>query len=258
MLTLDGTAMPSMGGYGTGTGLGVGGGVLGGLLAGGLAGAVLGGRGGWGGGGWGGNGYGAAPAAAAVATDVVLNPAFQSLQNQIQTLGGQMANNSTLEAISDFQSTASSNWNNINANINGVTRDILNGQANLATAQATNNFTTLNSINGLGRDITAAQTQALINNLQNFNNLQASQTTATNQILAGQAAQNANFCQCCCDIKQLIQSDGALTRSLINDLNVQNLRDQLTAANNKVSNNEQNQYLLSTILTHLHPTTAVV
>ena len=64
--------------------------------------------------------------------------------------------------------------------------------------------------------------------------------------------------QCCCEIKGTILADGNQTRALINDLNVQNLRDQLAAANGKVSNNEQNQYLLSTILAHLKPTGVIV
>lgn len=124
------------------------------------------------------------------------------------------------------------------------------------TSQANGNFTTLNSINGLGRDLTAASTQALINNLQNFNTLGSQIATGTNQLIAGQNAQNATMSACCCEMKQVVAAEGAATRALINDLNVQSLRDQLSSANNKVSNNEQNQYLLSTILTHLHPVVA--
>ena len=92
---------------------------------------------------------------------------------------------------------------------------------------------------------------------------------ATNQIIAqgtfNAAAVAAGFCEiskelatCCCEIKQRIVDDGSLTRTLINDLNVQNLRDQLASANGKVSNNEQNQYLLNTILTHIKPTSTIV
>ena len=108
----------------------------------------------------------------------------------------------------------------------------------------------------MGRDITAAQTQALINNLQNFNQIQGTLVNSTNQIIAQGTANAMAMQNCCCEIKGLIQSDGNATRSLINDLNVQNLRDQLATAQGKVSNNEQNQYLLSTILTHLHPATS--
>jgi len=232
-LTLDGSVpMPMIGG----TSSGVGAGALGGGAVGLLAGLLL-GNGGFGGG-WGNRG----PAADAAATSVVLNPAFQSLQNQISNLNTEVDNNQILAGITS-----------VNQNISGTSRDIGRDIANLSTAAATQNFTTLQSINGLGSSIVAAQTQALINNLQNFNTLQGTMVNSTNQIIAGQNAQNATFAECCCSIKNLIQSDGNATRALINDLNVQNLRDQLASANNKVSNNEQNQYLLSTILTHLHP-----
>ena len=90
--------------------------------------------------------------------------------------------------------------------------------------------------------------------LQGFNGAAMQTQNATNQIIAQGTANAAAMAQCCCEIKSLINSDGNATRSLINDLNVQNLRDQLAAANNQVSNNAQNQYLLSSILTHIHPT----
>ena len=237
-LTIDGsTVLPTLGTGGMGTGAGA----LGGGAVGLLAGLLL-GNGGLGG--WGGN---RGPAADAAATSVVLNPAFQSLQQQISSLNNEVDNNAILAGITS-----------VNQNISGTSRDIGRDVANLSTAAAAANFTTLSSINGLGRDITAAQTQALINNLQNFNAIQGNLTNSTNQIIAQGTANAMAMQNCCCEIKGLIQSDGNATRSLINDLNVQNLRDQLAAANGKVSNNEQNQYLLSTILTHLHPTTTAV
>ena len=246
MLTLDGTVAPMLnGGSGMGAGAGTIGGLLAGAVGGALAGSVLGNRNnGWGGGNYGG-GVGA-PAVAAVATDIVLNPAFQSIQHQIDSLSGQVGTNTVLEAV-----------RHIDDQIAGYNTNTQNLIGNVATAQAAANFTTLSSVNGLGRDLQASATQALINNLQNFNQLQNAQQTATNLIIAGQNAQNTAQAACCCDIKQLIQSDGSLTRTLINDLNVQNLRDMLATANGKVSNNEQNQYLLNTILTHLKPATAV-
>lgn len=220
------------------SGLGGLGGGIGGLLIG----ALLGSRGGLFGNNW---GYGAGgPAASAVATDVVLNPAFQSLQNQISNLSNEVDTNQIIAGITS-----------VNQNVSGTSRDIGRDVANLSTSVATGNFTTLNSINGLGRDITAAQTQALINNLQNFNTLQGNLTTSTNQIISQGAALSSQLAACCCEMKQVVTADGNATRALINDLNVQNLRDQLNAANNKVSNNEQNQYLLTTILNHLHPVT---
>lgn len=269
-LTLDGnTSLPMMGsGTGSGAALGLGGGVLGGGLAG-LAGGLLSGAlfGNRNNGGWGGNGYGGvAPVAGAVATDIVLNPSFQALQAQLTALTCQINNNQLLDTVTDNQIALMQGQNGIQNNLSSITRDIIAGQSGLATAQATSAFTTLQSINDLGRDVTAQSNQQALQQLNSFNNLTtttlqgfngaAMQTqNSTNQIIANQTAQAAIMAQCCCDIKQLIQSDGSLTRSLINDLNVQSLRDQLAAANGKVSNNEQNQYLLSTILTHLRPTT---
>lgn len=253
-LTLDGTTpMPNFGGN-SGAGLGVGGGVLGGLLAGGLGGALAGGlfgnRGG-NGNGWGGNGngygYAPSPAATAVATDVVLNPAFQSLQNQIESVSSQVVQNGVNNAISDVERSVA----NTSAGLQGSI-------ANLSTAQATQNFTTLQSINSLGRDVQAQSNQNALQQLNSFNQMNTTtlqgfnqaafnQNIATQQIIAQGVATASAMAQCCCEIKEKIGVDGNLTRQLINDLNVQNLRDQLAAANNQVSNFQQNQFLIDRI-----------
>jgi len=253
-LTLDGTTpMPNFGGTGTGmgSGLAAGAGVIGGLLLGGLLGNN--GNGGL----FGGNGNNGSLATAAT-TDVVMNPAFQSLQQQITGLSNSLNTGDIQDAISRNQDSV----------------------ANLATAVATGNFTTLNSINSLGRDVVTNIHQQDLQQLNSFNNLTTTTLqgfnssamqvqNSTNQIIAqgtaNAAAIAAGFCdvekamaQCCCEMKGAIAAEGSATRALINDLNVQNLRDQLSAANNKVSNNEQNQYLLNTILTHFHPTTSSI
>ena len=234
-LTLDGT-IPSLGG---GAGMGIGGGIAAAGLGGLLVGSLLGNNGN---GLFGGNNNNGGAVAAAAATDVLLNPAFQSLQNQISAVANNQSNAVLANAIS-----------NVDANV-----------SNLATAQATGNFTTLSSINGLGRDLVTNIHQQDLTTLNSFNQLTTTTLqgfngsamqlqNATNQIIAQGSANAAAMAACCCEIKGLIQSDGNATRALISDLNVQNLRDQLSAANNKVSNNEQNQYLLSTILTHIKP-----
>ena len=181
------------------------------------------------------------------------------MQNQISGIQSQLSTGGIHSEINELETSLQAA--NV-ANLQGIAANALaytTGNSAIQTSLANGNFTTLSSINGLGRDITASNTQALINSLQNFNALGTQISTASNQIIAGQNAQNATMCQCCCEMKQVVMSEGAATRALINDLNVQNLRDQLSAANNKVSNNEQNQYLLSSILTHIHPVaTAVV
>ncbi len=241
MLTLDGT-LPALGGSTTG---GVGMGALGGGVVGLLLGGLLGNNGG---GLFGGNNRNGE------AGEV----AYASLQNQIQTLQGQIASNNIDAGITS-----------INQNVSGTSRDIGRDIANLSTQAATANFTTLQSINGLGTEITAAQNQAALQNLNSFNNLTTTTLqgfngaamqvqNVTNQIVGQLQAQAAAAAACCCELKSAIASDGNATRALINDLNVQNLRDSLAAANNKVSNNEQNNYLLTTILAHLKPTSVVV
>lgn len=237
-LTLDGMVpMPLTSGTGMGSGLAAGAGVIGGLLLGGL----LGGNGG----GLFGNNNGG-PAVTAAATDILLNPAFQSLQQQINGL------------------TTTLNTGDIQDSISKLSSDL----GNVATSQAAANFTTLSSINGLGRDLVTNIHQQDLTTLNSFNNLTTTTLqgfngsamqiqNATNQIIAQGTANAQAMANCCCELKSAILSDGSLTRSLISDLNVQNLRDQLAAANGKVSNNEQNQYLLSTILSHLTPTAVV-
>ena len=216
-------------------------------------------------------GYPATPAASAVATDIVLNPAFQSLQTQIQTLASQVTNNETQDSIRDLGSAVMAGIGSINDNVNGTTRDTLNSIANLSTAQATGNFTTLQSINALGRDITAQANQnALqqlnsfnqlsVSNLQSFNELSRDNANSFNQLNASLATINNNMATCCCEIKSAISADGQATRSLINDLNVQSLNTQLNDAKMQISNsNQTNQFVsalnstASTIINHLIP-----
>ena len=226
--------MPETGGLGN----------LGGGLGGILLGLLLGNNGIFG------NRYGATGAAAgAVATDVVMQPAFQSLQQQINNLSSQLASGDIQDSIGKLSSEL----------------------GNVATAQATANFTTLSSINGLGRDLVTNIHQQDLTQLNNFNQLttttlqgfngQAMQTqNATNQIIAQGAAMAAQAAQCCCEIKQTIKDDGNETRALINDLNVQNLTAQLNDAKSQISNSNQTNALVAAmaqqtnvLLQHLHP-----
>ena len=238
-----------------------------GLLGGGGLGALLigallfgGGMGGFGGR----NGWGSSPGNNAVATDIVLNPVFQGIQQQVTALGSQINQNAIADTMTDINGGLATAIAGVNDNLNGTTRDILAGQATVLASQQANNFTTLSSINGLGRDVTAQANQNALQQLNSFNQLNTAifqgigaltlqQVTATNQIIAQGTALSTQLASCCCDIREKIGADGDATRALINDLNVQNLRDALAAANNKVSNNDQNQYLLNTILSHLSP-----
>ena len=212
------------------------------LFGGGMGGLGMGNRGGYG-------GYGnvGGPAAAAVATDVVLNPAFQSIQHQIDSLSGQVGNNSLLEAV-----------RHIDDQVAGYNTNTQNLIGTLATAQATAAFTTLSSINGLGRDFTAQSNQNALQQLNSFNNLTTTTLqgfngaamqvqNVTNQIVGQLQAMAATNAACCCEIKSLIQSDGNLTRALINDNTIQNLRDKNVELSGEVSNFRQNQFLISNL-----------
>ena len=270
MLTLDGTVAPIMGNSGIGSGSGIAAGVGGAIGA--LAGGLLGGnRGGWGGNNWNGGGYGnnGSPAADAAAASVVIAPAFQSIQHQIDQLSGQVGSNTILDSVRHIDDQVAS-YNTNTQNLIG----------NVATAQATSAFTTLQSINDLGRDVTAQANQNSLQQLnsfnqlttatlQGFNNNAMQMQNSTNQIItqgtANAAAVAAGFCEiskelaaCCCEVKQRIVDDGSLTRALINDLNVQSLRDQLVTANGKISNNEQNQILLDAFRNCNRPVCSVI
>lgn len=119
----------------------------------------------------------------------------------------------------------------------------------LQTAIATTNFNTLNTVNGLGRDIQASNTQQLITNLQSFNSLAqqnqlsfnglgvaaaeaasdikaaiATQTARAEAIAAASALANQ---ECCCEIKTAIRNStdailGNLTSTRIQDLQIEN------------------------------------
>ena len=272
-LTLDGsTVLPNWGnnnnsGAGVlgGAGAGLLGGGIAGVLGGMLGGALLGGNRG----GYGNNGYGAgypvaAPATTAIATDIVLNPAFQSVQNQVSNLAAQVASG-------DLNNTLQSEFRRLNLAVDGNMQNIGNDIANLSTAQATSAFTTLQSINGLGRDVTAAQNQAALQQLNSFNNLTTTTLqgfnssamqiqNSTNQIIAQGVATAMQMANCCCEIKGMIMSDGNMTRALINQLDKENLQAQLADAKNQADNLAQSiafqtsqSAQTTTILQHIVP-----
>jgi len=250
-----------------------GGGLIGGLLLGTLL--NNGGLGGFGAGANRGVGYGygypATPvtqaATSAVATDLLLQPLFENTNDRINTLACQVNQNAATDAMIDGFNSIDAGITSVNQNISGTTRDLLNSIANLSTAQATSAFTTLSSINGLGRDVTAQANQNALQQLNSFNQLNSStmqgfnqanttalqgfnevgrdQAMATNQLIAGQNAQGYAMQQCCCEIKDTIKDDGAATRALISDLNVQNLTSQLNDAKMQISNLDQTNALIS-------------
>lgn len=67
-------------------------------------------------------------------------------------------------------------------------------------------------------------------------------------------AMQAQLSSCCCDLQTAIHAEGEATRGLINDINMQNLRDKLAdrdrelmSANLALQNNAQTQTLINTL-----------
>lgn len=229
-LMLDGTApMPSFGGgMGSGVGLGAVGGGVAGLVLGSLLGSN--GNGLFGGG-----------------NNNANQAEFNSLNNQIQSLQGQIDSNGLSAQIRADTIDLSTSIGQVGTQVGQV-----------ATAQAAANFTTLDSINGLGRDITASQNQNALQQLNSFNNLTTTMLqgfnssamqvqNSTNQIIAQGTALSAQLANCCCELKQAISADGQATRALINDNTIQALRDKNNELATEVSNFRQNQFLIRNI-----------
>lgn len=226
-------SLPIGGGYGGfGTGAGLGAGALG-LLFGALLNGGLGGLGGANG----------------------LNTAINA--NQSGEIAGLQAGIASLQA--------SGNTNSVIEKVDG-TQDLV---SSLSTAQANANFTTLQSINSLGRDITDKQTQGIIQALntanvsngimqQGFNEIGRDTANATNQLIMGQNAMSAQLAACCCSIEKSILADGSATRALITQNRMDDLQAQLNDAKNSISNSNQTNALVgamsaqtNTILQHI-------
>lgn len=146
----------------------------------------------------------------------------------------------------------------------------------LATALASGNFTTLSSINGLGRDVTSGQNQIQLQTLnafngvnttllQGFNSAQANAFRDATDIQTTLQQQNMIQAQCCCEIKQAISNDGQATRALINEIRLAELTTELSDTKNSLSNAHQTllfdgklNAMATTIITHLAPRTNTV
>ena len=197
--------------------------------------------------------------------------AMAGLTQQVTSLSSQVSSASMQDVMTDGFSNVLAGQAQINNNVNGTTRDMLNSISNLATSQASGNFTTLSSINGLGRDIIASQNQAALQSLNSFNQLQSSMhqgfnantlgiSNGFNSIATGLSNLSREMAECCCGIKNEIHADGEATRALINNINVQSLQGQLADAKSALNNANQTNYLQSAlnqqssvIISHLAP-----
>lgn len=245
-----------------------------------------GGNGGFGG--FGNRGAGG-PATIAIASDIVMQPAFQSLQNQISTLSGQFNNSEVQEAINGVSNQLGISTQAITQNQDNNARDTTAAMTAISNALENTRFTTLTSVNDLGRDVLQAGYQANLQNLNSFNvlntgmlngfngltsnftnqinGLNLSNLTSFQTVNGGINQLSRDMAECCCEIKSTVRdsidathADGEATRALINALNVQNLQTQLADAKAQVSNLNQTNTLIAnnasqttTILTHLLP-----
>lgn len=187
------------------------------------------------------------------------------IQSQLNTIQSEISNSETNSQIDALQTSLCSGIVGINNGIRDNGNLYLQGTGNLQTAVATGNFTTLQSINSLGRDVTAQNNQNALQTLNSFNEVARDNMVGFNQIIAGQNAMAAENARCCCDIKKAICDDGNETRALINAINISNIEGQLADAKSQV--NTLNQTIAqtamlnstaSTIINHLKPTACPV
>lgn len=257
-------SVSGMGGYGMGTGFGMDALLI--LL---LLGGGQGGFGGWG-------GRNGGPAANAVTTDVVLQPAFQSLQQQISNLQENISGDAITGKIADLSAQLCASGQNITNANNANTREIASSIANLSTATATGDFTTLQSLNGLQSSLTQSATQGLIQSINQsqitnglisngFNNQVLASMTGFNQVEKSMDAVAGKISECCCETQKLIQASICAgkdnTQRILDQMSHDRQADliqQLQDAKNQISDLNQTNALIannatqtSVILQHL-------
>lgn len=239
---------------------------------------LLGGNGGM----WGGRGNWGGPAANAVASDVVLQPAFQSLQNQITNLSGQFNNTQLQESVGNVATQIGMSTQAITQNQDNNTRDTTAGLTAISNTLENTRFTTLTSINDLGRDVLNAGYQANLQNLNSFNILGTAFGTGLNNLntnilqgfnqnylatLTGFNGVKDGLCEiskeiaaCCCASQKAIQeSTQAILNQMSNDKYAELLEkyNAVQASNsNLIQTNilkDNNALQTQTILQHLIP-----
>ena len=216
-------------------------------------------------GGWGNRAGG--PAATAVTTDVIMQPAFQSLQQQISGLASQFSASQLTEAVSNVSDQVQMSGNQVVQNQGQIRTDLQNG-----------NFQTLTSLNGLNRDITAQNTQLLINDNQQtqlvngnivngFNQQNLATLTGFNGVKDAICAMSREMAECCCETQKSIQasiiSAKDNTQMILNQMSTDKYAELLekynavqAANSNLIQTNilkDNNAAQTETILRHLVP-----
>ena len=242
---------------------------VGGLVGSWLGNGFMGGNGTWGG--RGGYGVGSPVGVADLAVDSNMLGRMAGVEAGIANISSNQSSDRVLSELESIENQISTDSAQIGSLISMNARDAASGIGAINTNIANGNFTTLSSINALGRDFTTIQTQGIIQalntaNLTNsviqsgFNEIGRDTTNATNQIIMGQNAISQNMAECCCAIKSTINADGDATRALINDIRLADLQTQLVDAKNQISNSNQTNALVAAmasqtnvILSHIRP-----
>lgn len=227
---------------------------------------------------WGGNRGMGGPATAAIASDIVLQPAFQSLQNQITNLQQNISSDTVTGKISDLSAQLCASGRDLaNANANN-TREVAQLLGTIGTAQAAGNFTTLQSLNEAVRDFTAQNTQNLIQSINQAQNTNGLITNGFNQnylsTLTGFNGMKDALCtisremaECCCETKQAIERSICAgkdnTQAILNQMSHDKYAELLekynavqAANSNLIQTNilkDNNAAQTATILQHLVP-----
>jgi len=201
---------------------------------------------------------------------------LSGIQSQLTSLQSAAALNPISSELDNLQDSVCSGNMSIQKGISDNAALYLQGQAALQTAQASANFTTLQSINGLGQVITAQNNQSALQQLNSFNQLNTSllqsfnensrdNSNSFNAIQASLNTMAAANAACCCEIKSAISADGQATRALINQINLQNVQAQLADAKSTIGTLNSEIYTqnalnaqASTIIRHLKPTETTV
>ena len=135
----------------------------------------------------------------------------------------------TQRDISDLSTQVSNGFQNQSNLISSGFADAAQNLCNVRSDVLTGNMALSNCIleNKYANQLAECQTQRDI----------LTQTNELNNNLLTQALQNqAHVDSCCCDIKSLIREDGELTRNLITQNTIQDLRDRLQSAETVISN----------------------
>lgn len=142
--------------------------------------------------------------------------------------GFQNTNNAVNYGLQNTNNALSAGFQNTANRLCDVKENVLNNKYELGSQILTNRYE-------LGNQIQANRYETQLGQGQVQRDI-LTQTNELNTNLLTTALQNqAQLDRCCCDIKELIRSDGAETRALITSNTIQDLRDRLTAANDVIS-----------------------